>query len=99
MAEEGPAPVILRLYVAGGALRSRQAQQVTEQVVEQLGAERCHLEVVDVLADPGSAEADRVLATPMLLRVEPQPRIRLIGTLKDPAVVLAALQLPESVDA
>ncbi len=95
MAEERAAPVLLRLYVAGGALRSRQAREVTEQVVEQIGAEHCRLEVVDVLADPASAEADRVLATPMLLRASPGPRIRLIGSLHDPEIVRASLQLPE----
>lgn len=61
----------------------------------RIGPERCHLEIVDVLADPGMAEADRVLATPMLLRASPGPRIRLIGALHDPAVVLASLQLTD----
>lgn len=70
---------------------------MTEQVVARIGAEHCRLEVVDVLAEPDKAEADRVLATPMLLRAEPSPRIRLIGGLHDPAVVFDSLQLPTGV--
>jgi circadian clock protein KaiB len=85
--------VLLRLYVAGGDARSAEARRLCEQVVGRCRPNPCRLEVIDVLADPGQAEQDRVLATPTLVRLDPPPVVRLIGGLWNADFVMEALQL------
>ena len=85
--------VLLRLYVAGGDVRSVEARRLCEQVLALCQPQPCRLEVVDVLEDPAQAERDRVLATPMLVRLEPPPLVRLIGGLWSTEFVMEALQL------
>jgi len=84
--------VQLRLYVAGGDARSAEARRLCEQVVGRCGPP-CRIEIVDVLDDPQQAELDRVLATPMLVRLDPPPVVRLIGGLRSVDFVMEALQL------
>jgi circadian clock protein KaiB len=51
------------------------------------------LEVIDVFEDPARAKQDRVIATPTLIKVQPAPELRLIGSIGDPDVVLRHLGL------
>jgi hypothetical protein len=51
------------------------------------------VEVVDVLSEPERAEADRIMATPTVLRLSPDPVCRVIGDLSDFALAGAALGL------
>lgn len=71
--------VKLRLFVAGGTSRADRAIRHTQS----LAGDRHALEIVDVTADPATAEQERILATPCLDRVEPPPRRRVIGDLDD----------------
>jgi len=91
--EDTGGAIILRLYVAGGDARSVEARRICEQVVRLCRPGPCNLEIVDVLEDPAQAERDRVLATPMLVRLEPPPLVRLIGGLWSTEFVTEALQL------
>jgi circadian clock protein KaiB len=90
--------VQLRLYVAGSDARSDEARRLCEQVVALCEPVPCRLEVVDVLADPQQAERDRVLATPMLVRLDPPPLVRLIGGLWNAEFIMEALQLQNTKD-
>ena len=81
----------LRLYVAGDSPRARHAIASLRRLDGTHLAGRYALEVVDVLAEPERAEADRVLATPTLLRVAPPPSRRILGDLGDVDRLLAAL--------
>ena len=72
-------------------MRSVEARRLGEQVIAL--CRHCQLEIVDVLDDPAQAERDRVLATPMLVRLEPPPLVRLIGGLWSTEFVMEALQL------
>jgi len=85
--------VLLRLYVAGVDSRSVEARRLCELVVGRCRPVPCRLEIVDVLDDPRQAEQDRVLATPMLVRLDPPPLVRLIGGLWSADFVMEALQL------
>ena len=49
------------------------------------------LEVVDVLERPDLAERDAVVATPTLLRLAPEPVLRVIGDLEGDDELLAHL--------
>lgn len=79
--------------MAGGDARSTEARRLCEQVVERCRPQPCRLEIVDVFDDPQLAEQDQVLATPMLVRLDPPPLVRLIGGLWNTDFVMEALQL------
>lgn len=86
-----PAPQIrLRLYVVGNAPNSAIALRNLQHLREQLGAERCEVEVVDLAGSPARARDDGVLVTPALVCLAPR-RTMVLGNLSDTAAVLAAL--------
>lgn len=83
---------VLKLYLAG---QTPETARTLEQVQQTLATEGLDydLEVIDVLADPGRAAADEILATPMLVRELPLPLRRLIGDLSNTQGVLVGLEL------
>ena len=83
----------LRLYVTGSTLLSMRAIENIEQLTREELAGEYDCEVVDVLERPDLAEADRVFATPTLLRLSPPPVRKLIGDLSDRDIVLSSLRL------
>ena len=80
----------LRLYVAGDAPNSARARDNLDRFCQAHLPDRHQIEVVDVLAKPDRALADRILVTPTLLRVAPRPDRRIIGNLSDTEAVLRA---------
>jgi circadian clock protein KaiB len=81
------------LYVAGDTLRSARAAENLERLAnEHLGGD-AQISVVDVTADPGRAEAERILTTPTLVKEAPEPARRVTGDLGNLALVAAALGL------
>jgi circadian clock protein KaiB len=90
---DGGPEVALRLYVAGGTAPSAQARSQLETLRQQLGGDRWEVEVVDVFDRPDLAEEDRILATPVLVRLLPPPRLSVIGDLSDWRAVAAILDL------
>lgn len=91
------AQVTLRLYVAGDTGPSVQARRQLETLSERLGAEGVDAEVVDVFDRPDLAEDDRILATPVLIRLRPEPQLTVIGDLSDWRAVARILDLPGGV--
>ncbi len=85
--------VVLTLYVAGANPRSERAIQNLRQIGEAFFAGRCLIQIVDVLRRPEAAEVARIMATPTLVREQPQPERRIIGDLSDQATVLKALSI------
>lgn len=84
-----------RLYVCGHTGRSQRAIAVLQKLCEEKLAGRSELEVIDVLAEPGRADEDRVLATPTLIKLAPAPIRRVVGDLSDPSRLGEALDLPD----
>ena len=84
----------LRLYVTGSTLLSMRAIENIELLTREELEGEYECEIVDVLERPDLAEADRVFATPTLLRLSPPPVRKLIGDLSDREVVLASLRGP-----
>jgi circadian clock protein KaiB len=60
---------------------------------ERLGSEY-DLEVIDVVVSPQEAEDNKIIATPTLIRVNPEPIRRIIGDLSDGERVAFSLDLP-----
>lgn len=84
---------VFRLYVAGPSARSRQAVNNLRRFADAHLAGRYELVVVDVIADPASAESARVLTTPTLVREQPAPVRRITGDLSDIGRVADALDI------
>lgn len=84
--------VTLTLYVCGHTQKSRTAIASIRALCQD-HFKSCVIRVVDVLQDPAAAEAERVFATPTLIRRLPPPLRRIIGDLSDREGVLVGLDL------
>jgi circadian clock protein KaiB len=84
MAEKGaPAVTQLRLYVAGSAPNSVQAKHNLNAVLSHIASDVYELEVIDCLEEPVRTLTDGIVVTPTLLKLAPEPRTTVIGTLGD----------------
>jgi circadian clock protein KaiB len=83
----------LKLFVTGQTPRSEQAIAAARELCEAQLAGRYELEIIDVLDRPEVADADKVLATPTLIKAEPPPARRIIGELSRGDEVLFRLGL------
>lgn len=81
------------LYIAGDTYRSQRAIANLRRFGEERLAGKYELTVVDVRTDPGSAERDRILTTPTLIKRSPAPSRRVTGDLGDFEQVMLALSL------
>lgn len=86
------------LFVAGGTNLANRAVANFERLIGDRLGDACQLTVVDVLKEPRKARAHRVLATPLLLRHQPSPVLRILGDLSQEAKVLTQLGLSNSAD-
>ena len=84
----------LRLYLVGGTPPSERALAAVPALRAALGGE-AELEVVDLREQPDVAERERILATPLLVRVSPPPVRRIVGDLSDAERVVWTLGLAD----
>ncbi len=87
-----------RLYVAGDAPNSAQAQANLMALCQTNLPDRYEIEVVDVLKTPILALNDNVLMTPTLLKLSPTPIRRIVGSLSQMQTVLDTLGLQAIVE-
>ena len=86
-----PAPLRLRLYIAGNAPNSLRAIANIKAICAEHYGSRHDLEVVDLLQEPQQAMADGIIVTPTLMRLMPLPVQRVIGSLSDTEQVVLVL--------
>lgn len=84
---------ILKLFVSGSTPRSERAIANLRRLCEDEFPECYELQVIDVIEHPEQAEAERVLATPTLIKQLPPPLRRVIGDLSDRDKVFLGLDL------
>ncbi len=72
---------ILRLFVAGATVRSRQAVLRLRELCETELKDVCDLKVIDIYQQPELARANQIVATPTLIVEFPKPFRRFIGNL------------------
>lgn len=95
-ATESPDAILrVRLYIAGDAPNSAKAKANLRAALAGFPSPQVDVEIVDVLQDPERALSDGILVTPMLVRFAPLPERRVLGNLRDLAVLLRALGLDE----
>jgi circadian clock protein KaiB len=88
---EANAALRLRLYVAGNSPNSLHAIANVRAICHEHFASRHEIEIVDLLQFPERGLADGIIVTPTLLKLQPPPLSRLIGTLSDSTQVLQTL--------
>lgn len=95
VAEPAPAPmqrIALTLYCSD-SLRSQRARRRLSAVLSSYSPEYVALTILDVSGEhDASAELDRVLATPTLVRTFPGPRVWIVGDLEDAGAVHRMLE-------
>ena len=84
----------LRLYVSGTTPRSQRAITSLRAICDERLGSDYDLEVIDVIASPQEAEDHKIIATPTLIRITPEPIRRIIGDLSDGDRVAFGLDLP-----
>ena len=94
--EHGVPLLRLRLYVAGDAPNSVAAIAHLRSAIAECANGRADIETIDILGDPERGLRDGVFVTPMLVKVEPLPERRVLGSLRDRRVLLAVLGLSEA---
>ena len=92
-AERDQQVYVLRLYVSGVAPCSQRALNNLKHICEKYLAGRYKLEVIDIYQQPQKAAAEQIVAAPTLVKVEPLPVSRMIGTLSNTKTVLHRLGL------
>jgi circadian clock protein KaiB len=84
---------LLRLYITGDAPNSVAALRNLRALCDRF-LPGCHrIETVDLLENPTRGLVDGILVTPTLLKLEPPPRVMVVGTLSDPDRLLRELDL------
>lgn len=84
---------VLKLYITGQTPNSERAVANLRRICDEHFAGDCDLSVIDVLERPEVAEAQRVFATPTLVKEVPAPSRRVIGDLTETQKVLSSLDL------
>lgn len=85
------------LFVAGDSARSARAE-ANLRVLSDLALEgEAHLEICDVTQNPVRADDWGVMATPLVVRLDPKPQRRAVGDFSDLGQLAAAMEvhLPE----
>jgi circadian clock protein KaiB len=85
---------VLRLYIAGMTPRSQVALRTVVGICEEELAGRCDLEIIDLYEEPARAQREQIVAVPTLVRQQPAPQRKLIGSMSDKERVLTGLGLP-----
>ena len=84
---------VLRLYITGKTPRSEMAISMLRRICDEDFKGQYQLNVIDILEQHQLAEDEKILATPTLIKVLPQPLRRIIGDLSNREKVLFGLDL------
>ena len=84
---------VLRLFVAGATVRSRQAVLRVRQLCAAELKNDCNLKVIDIYQQPKLARENQIVATPTLIMEFPRPVRRFIGNLSNTTGLFIELDL------
>jgi CheY-like chemotaxis protein len=83
----------LVLYVSSASPASIQARRNLERLLAGFEASQIHLTIYDMIRDPLAGEADRIAFTPTLVKRFPEPRMWMLGNLRDTEVLADLLRV------
>jgi circadian clock protein KaiB len=84
---------ILKLFITGMTPNAKRAIENLHRICEEELNGEYEIIVIDVLEQPQLAEDEKILATPTVVKVLPEPLRRIIGDLADTEKVLLGLDL------
>jgi len=87
----------LRLFVTGASPNSSRAIANLNEVCETYLKGKYKLEIIDVYQQPLVAEAEQIIALPLLIKSGPLPVRRLVGDMSDTEKLLRGLGLPAAI--
>lgn len=82
----------LVLYVSSASPHCAQARTNLERLLEQFDSSQVRYKVCDLVRDPFAGEADRIAFTPTLVKRYPEPKMWVLGNLRDPQIVADLLR-------
>jgi circadian clock protein KaiB len=83
----------LKLFVSGASPNSMKAISNIQRIMETHASGNYNLQIIDVYQDKSVAQAEQIVALPMLIRKSPLPERRLIGDMSNELKVLQGLEL------
>jgi len=83
----------LVFYVAGISQNSQLEAKHLKEMLDKRLKNGYNLEIVDIINNPVIAEKKKIMATPLLERISPEPVRRIIGDLSDEDKVIIGLDL------
>ncbi|HEY9772034.1 MAG TPA: circadian clock KaiB family protein [Coleofasciculaceae cyanobacterium] len=86
--------LFLKLYISGNTLRSRRAIVNLQKFCDRELPDKSVVEIIDVMKFPKIAELEKILITPTLVKLSPEPQERIIGDLSNTEVLSLVLNLP-----
>ena len=84
---------VLRLYITGASPNSIRAVENIKAVCEEYLPGKYELQVIDIHQQPQLAAGEDVIAVPLMVKLSPYPKRRLIGDMSDTQRVLKGLGL------
>lgn len=82
---------VLRLFITGASPNSARAISNIRRICELYLKDRYALEIIDVYQQPERAQAEQLIALPLLIKKAPGPERRLLGDMSDEKKVLRGL--------
>ncbi len=83
----------LRLYVTNWSPRCVLAYRNLKKICEEHIADKCAIEVVDILEHPDLARQEQIVAVPTLFKLLPKPERVLVGDFSKAEQVLKGLDV------
>jgi two-component system response regulator GlrR len=83
----------LVLYVSAESAASLQARRNLERLLSRFDTSQITMTICDLGREPNAGEADRIAFTPTLVRRYPEPRMWVLGNLRDTDVVADMLRV------
>ncbi len=84
---------LLKLYITGNSINSQRAIANLFRICHEELKDQYKVEIIDVLEQPQTAEREKILVTPTLIKQLPPPLQRIIGDMSNTQKVLLGLDL------
>ncbi|MGB5770430.1 MAG: circadian clock KaiB family protein [Crocosphaera sp.] len=84
---------ILKLYITGNSINSQRAIANLFRICHEELKDQYTVEIIDVLEQPQTAEREKILVTPTLIKQLPPPLQRIIGDMSNTQKVLLGLDV------
>jgi CheY-like chemotaxis protein len=90
---QGIRRVELVLYISSASPVSIQACRNAERLLERFDASQVHFRICDLVREPLAGEEDRITFTPTLVKRFPEPRMWVLGNLREPEILSDLLRV------